>query len=221
MRGLIRFIFFAFRKPRMALFIGGMTFLFAAIFLLFFGIQYVIGDLNPVDLNYPTYDLGSVKMYSHVTGYTSNAWGHFTVKSSDSDYIYYYFIPQFDNDAKPTTIKKMIVMRVASNDIKNWNALSDYTQKRFAHTISNVPEPMHVDGYAYEMAYEFREKCIQSLQKNGFSYAEAQEILVPYSIANDSKSSKYATLSGGGACVLIALFCFGVWISKGANFKDY
>lgn len=219
MRGIFRIIFFAFRRPKMALFMGGIIFMFFAVFLLFFGVQYVIGDLNTVDLNYPTYDLGAVKTFGHVAGYTSNAWEHFSVKSSDSGYLYYYFIPQFDNDANPKSIKKMIVIRVDSEDLKKWNALSDYTQKRFAHTISTPPEPMHVDGYAYEMNYEFREQCLQGLQKNGFSYAEAQEILVPYTIANDAKS-KYSTLSGGGACVFAAIICFGIWISKGANFRD-
>ena len=201
MRGIFRIIFFAFRRPKMALFMGGIIFMFFAVFLLFFGVQYVIGDLNTVDLNYPTYDLGAVKTFGHVAGYTSNAWGHFSVKSSDSGYLYYYFIPQFDNDANPKSIKKMIVIRVDSEDSKKWNALSDYTQKRFAHTISTPPEPMHVDGYAYEMNYEFREQCLQGLQKNGFSYAEplaesiAQNgILQPISVRK--KGFKYELITG-------------------------
>ena len=219
MRSPFRFIIFAIRRPKAALFAVALTLAFFAVFLLYFGFQYVIGDFNKVDLNFPTYDLGSVKQCSRVSGYTTNAWGHFSVRTSDSGYLSYYFIPQFDNDADPKSIKKMIVMRVDSEDVKAWNALSNYTQRRFVHTFSSPPEPMHIDGYAHAMPFELKEQAIAQLEKNGYSNAEANTVLVPYTISNDA-STRNSLLSSGAACALAAIVCFVIWIGKGANFRD-
>ena len=218
MRGLFRFISLAFRRPKLALFLSALTLLLVAAVMLVFGAQFIVGDLNKVDLNFPTYDLGSIKTYTRVSGYTTNAWGHFSIRGSDG-YLSYYLIPQFDNDTDPKSIKKMLVMRVDSEDVKTWNALTNYTQKRFAHTISSPPAPVHKDGYAYEMSYELREQALQYVQTCGFSYSEAQGVLVPYVLSNDS-SNKYTMISGGAACALAAIVLFGIWFAKGANFRD-
>ena len=113
----------------------------------------------------------------------------------------------------------MIVMRVDSEDVKAWNALSNYTQKRFVHTFSSPPEPMHIDGYAHAMPFELKEQAIAQLEKNGYSNAEANTVLVPYTISNDA-STRNSLLSAGAACALAAIVCFVIWIGKGANFRD-
>ena len=69
--------------------------------------------------------------------------------------------------------------------------------------VSSIPE-------AYAMDY---------LQNIGFSYSNAEKVLVPYFVA-DNSSALYTTFTAGGVFALISLICFGIWFALGANFRD-
>ena len=215
LRTAFRIVYLITCRPKLALFLGGITSLLLGSLGLFFGIRYVIGDFSKVDLNYPTADFNAIGDYTRVTGNTTSAWGCFY----DNNNVCYYVIPKFDDNTEPTYIEQVLVVRIESADSNAWRKLSAATQKRFSHTGIEPATPVRVDGYAHEMNYALKDSAIAYLQSIGFTNADANKTLVPYVVYYDT-ANKYSTLSFGGVFALLMVICFVAWIAKGMNFRE-
>ena len=218
-RTLFRGIMFAIRRPRLALFITGVVLVIPAAIFIYMGVRYVIGDLNRVDLNSPDCDLASIENYNRVSGNTYKAWGSFYIPASDGSKIYYYIVPQFDDDSDPQYIEKVLVVKVEPEYCTIWNTVSDHTKQWFSHLAQKPITPIQIDGYAHEMSGIQYSYAMDYLQNIGFSYSNAEKVLVPYFVA-DNSSALYTTFTAGGVFALISIICFGIWFALGANFRD-
>lgn len=215
LRTAFRLVYLITCRPKLALFLGGITSLLLGSLGLFFGVRYLIGDFSKVDLNYPTADFNAIGDYTRVTGNTTSAWGCFY----DSNNVCYYVIPKFDDNIKPTYIEQVLVVRIESADSNAWRKLTAATQKMFSHTGIDPATPVRVDGYAHEMNYAVKDSAIAYLQSIGFTNADANKALVPYVVCYDT-ANKYSTLSFGGIFALLMIICFVAWIAKGMNFRE-
>lgn len=215
LRTAFRIVYLITCRPKLALFLGGITSLLLGSLGLFFGVRYVIGDFSKVDLNYPTADFNAIGDYTRVTGNTTSAWGCFY----DNNNVCYYVIPKFDDNIKPTYIEQVLVVRIESADSNAWRKLTAATQKMFSHTGIDPATPVRVDGYAHEMNYAVKDSAIAYLQSIGFTNADANKALVPYVVCYDT-ANKYSTLSFGGIFALLMIICFVAWIAKGMNFRE-
>lgn len=214
MRGTFRLIYWIIRKPKQSAFVGFVTALLIAVAAIFFGSRYVIGDLSPVDLNYPTADFNAIADYTHITGSTYSAWGSFYINKTC-----YYVIPKFDDNSDPKYIEQVLVVRIESKDSSAWKALSANTQKRFTHTSIDPATPVRMDAYAHNMNYEIHDNAIEYLKSIGFTNETAEKALIPYVVCYDS-ANKYSLLGMGGGAALISLICLFLWIKMGMNFRD-
>ena len=216
MRGIFRLIYLIIRRPKEALFIGGIFFIFPAVILIYFGVRYAMGSAVPVDLNKRDRDFTQVSDYTHVSGYVYDCWGYYTIPENKTRN--FYVIPKFNDDANPEYIEQVLVIVVDKEDAKSWNAVTSATKTWFTRSSPKTGSPIKIDRYARSMSVVVKNGAIGYLEQCGFSYEGAEKVLVPYILSEDS-SAMYKTFSFGILSALLSLICFGVWIAKGANFR--
>ena len=216
MRGIFRLIYLIIRRPKEALFVGGIFFIFPAVILIYFGVRYAMGSAVPVDLNKRDRDFTQVSDYTHVSGYVYDCWGYYTIPENTTRN--FYVIPKFNDDANPEYIEQVLVIVVDKEDAKSWNAVTSATKTWFTRSSPKTGSPIKIDRYARSMSDVVKNGAIGYLEQSGFSYEGAEKVLVPYILSEDS-SAMYKTFSFGILSALLSLICFGVWIAKGANFR--
>ena len=132
MRGIFRLIYLIIRRPKEALFIGGIFFIFPAVILIYFGVRYAMGSAVPVDLNKRDRDFTQVSDYTHVSGYVYDCWGYYTIPENKTRN--FYVIPKFNDDANPEYIEQVLVIVVDKEDAKSWNAVTSATKTWFTRS---------------------------------------------------------------------------------------
>ena len=216
MRGIFRLIYMIIRRPKEALFVGGIFFIFPAVIFIYFGVRYAMGSIAPVDLNNRNSDFTQVTNYTHVSGYVYDCWGYFTIPENQS--MNFYVIPKFDDETNPKYIEQVLVIPVEREDAKAWNSVTTATKTWFTRSSPKTGSPVKIDKYARSMSEIIKSGAIGYLEECGFSYEGAEKVLIPY-ILSDESSSLYKSFSVGIVSALLSLICFGVWIAKGANFR--